>query len=61
LSPGLQSNRVTTGRTIASWIDAAWLPLAALISAAIAVLNIRAEHRFHTIEKHLVFNRTSAS
>ncbi len=55
MSPGLQSNRVTTGRTIASWIDAAWLPLAALISAAIAVLNIRAEHRFHTIEKHLVF------
>jgi hypothetical protein len=55
LSARLQSNPVPTRTPIEAWLDAAWLPLGALISVAIAVLNSRAVHNFHTIDKHLVF------
>ena len=36
-------------------LRAAWVPAAAVVSAAIAVLNYHAVHLFHTIDKHLVF------
>ena len=39
----------------ASWIDRVCLPLMTIMSAFIALLNFRAKHEFHTIEKHLVF------
>ena len=37
------------------WIDRLYLPLMGVMSVAITLLNIRATHTFHTIEKYLVF------
>jgi hypothetical protein len=37
------------------WVNRAFLPLMGVMSGFVAVLNFRAAHDFHTIEKHLVF------
>jgi hypothetical protein len=46
---------MTTPRRLVEWIERACLPLMTVGSAVIAILNFRAYHGFHTIEKHLVF------
>jgi hypothetical protein len=38
-----------------AWVDRLYLPLMGVMSLAITLLNIRATHTFHTIEKYLVF------
>ena len=37
------------------WVDRLYLPLMGVMSVAVTLLNIRATHTFHTIEKYLVF------
>jgi hypothetical protein len=37
------------------WIDKWYLPLMGVMSVAVTLLNIRATHTFHAIEKYLVF------
>jgi hypothetical protein len=55
LSSTLKSQFATAARASASWMDEAWLPLAAVMAAIVGVLNAGAVHLFHTIEKHVVF------
>ena len=48
-------NGLAIGIVSDPWIDKACLPLMGAVSAFVALLNFRAQHNFHTIEKHLVF------